>query len=75
MERGGSIRKGWIAGGIGMEEARQGWKKRGKGRGRKGGEAGGREEGLTAGPGNHTVEFQPGFKTMQVWSNIRRPFR
>ena len=70
MERGGLTRKGWIAGGIGMEEARQGRSMREKDGGREGGKGG-----LTTRRGNHTVKFQPDFKTIPVGSKMRRTFR
>ena len=49
-------RKGWMAGGIEMGEARQGKKKRRK--------KGGKEGGLTTRRGVHTIQFQSDFKTV-----------
>ena len=55
---------------MGMEEARQGRSMREKDGGREGGKGG-----LTTRRGNHTVKFQPDFKTIPVGSKIRRTFR
>ena len=64
MEGEGSIGKGLIVGGTGMEEARQGRRKRGK--------EGERKRGLTTRRGICIVEFQIDFDRVQVGLRMRR---